>query len=294
MPDATASQTRADTDKPRVSARLSLAVDAAHAAGDLVREMRARTKLGIDTKHDGTPVTEADRGAERLIRDLVGERFPTDAILGEEFDDKPGEPDAEDGSRYRWVLDPIDGTISYVHNVPLYGCLIAITKDGKPHAGVIHMPGLGETVFAEIGGGCWHMPTAGVAPVRARVSSVASFSESLICQTSYDYMPGDRFGTLYTDLCRAARRSRGWSDCYGHLLVATGRAEACVDGDIALWDFAAAAPLITEAGGRFTDWAGVETLDTDRVVLSNGHVHDEVLALTKPLASEAFPPKTAN
>lgn len=225
---------------------LELAVGIAIAAGEVAMQLYGG-RLEADRKADDSPVTRADRDAERLCRRLIEDRFPEDGILGEEF----GE--ARAGARRRWILDPIDGTRSFVHGVPLFGVLVAVEEDGRPLVGVMHFPALEETVAAARGQGCfWN-------DAPCRVSTVDRLESALVLTTEATYGDRPRRGADWERLATAAGMARTWGDCYGHALVATGRAEAMVDPVLALWDTAALQPIVEEAGGTFTDWSGAAT-----------------------------------
>lgn len=254
-----------------VEARLTFAVEAAKEAGERTLHAFRSRRFGIDTKADGTPVTDADRDAESMLRSAIEAAFPDDAILGEEFDDKPGT------SGYRWLLDPIDGTKSFVHGVPLYGTLVAVEREGRSVAGVIRMPALGEGVHAHEGGGAWHETHAEKA--EARVSSVSEVGQALMCTTSLGYFEESGQGSLFSKLCGSFRLVRGWSDCYAHLLVATGRAEVVIEPVISPWDVGPMTVIMREAGGRYTGWNGEESAYAPNGVSTNGVLHDQVLAL---------------
>jgi histidinol-phosphatase len=239
----------------------SFAVDAAWHAG---RRTLAyfHSHLQPECKADGTPVTCADREAETLIRQLIGERFPDDGIIGEEFGEQPGQ------SGRVWILDPIDGTKSFVHGVPLYGVLIGLTIDGEPQVGVIHLPALGDTFTARKGGGCfWNSR-------RVQVADTARLEDALICSSD---MPIGR-GEDVADLFRACRLRRTWGDAYGYALVASGRADIMIDSRLSIWDLAALIPIITEAGGRISDLQGHPGLDAKSAIAANPRLHAEALA----------------
>lgn len=225
---------------------LEFAVEVAWRAG---RATLAHFQTGIaaETKADHSPVTIADREAERIARGLIEVRHPRDGILGEEL----GE--TRPGARRRWILDPIDGTRAFVHGVPLYGVMVALEDEGDAVLGVLHFPALNETVFAARGEGCWWDGR------RALVSPVSRLDRALVLTTDAR-PPEDAFqATGWPRLAALADTARTWGDCYGHALVATGRAEAMVDPVLAPWDAAPLKPIIEEAGGVFTDWAGAET-----------------------------------
>jgi histidinol-phosphatase len=222
-----------------------------------------KTSLVIESKADGSPVTIADRSAERAAREWIERYFPSDGILGEELG--ATRPDA----RRRWVLDPIDGTKTFVRGVPLWGTLVGVCEGDDVLAGAAYFPALGEMVVASLGAGCWWNGN------RCRVSSVASLREATVLTTD-ERFAGD------TDQSRGWRRlatesavSRTWGDCYGYLLVATGRAEVMVDGIVSPWDAAALMPIIEEAGGVFTDWKGTRTAFSGSVVATNQGVAAE-------------------
>ena len=230
-----------------VEDRLRVAVELARAAGDLTLGY-FRRPVDVVSKADGSPVTIADRGAESLIRERVAARFPRDGVLGEEFGRSEGT------SGFEWVLDPIDGTMSFVRGVPLYGTLIGVMQAGRSVAGVIHMPALEETVFAWRDGGCWHEVGRREAE-RCRASGATRLSDSLVAMTDPNLFERHRGGSFEV-LSRACQAMRGWSDCYAHLLAATGRVDAAVEPIVSAWDVAPMGVVMAEAGGAFFDWRG--------------------------------------
>lgn len=214
--------------------------------------------LTVERKADGSDVTDADRAAERAAREWIGARFPGDAIIGEEF----GETNS--GATRRWYLDPIDGTTSFVSRVPLWGTLVGVAEGDVVLAGAIHCPAVSEIVCAAVGEGCWWNGA------RARVSRVDSLSEATVLTTSGRFPEGlQERQAGWERLESAARTSRGWGDCYGYLLVATGRAEVMADPVLAAWDAAALAPVVQEAGGVFSDWSGRPTAFGGSAVATN-------------------------
>ncbi len=250
--------------EPALAHRLGGAVEAAEAAGRRTLDWFG-SGVRADTKADGTPVTVADRESERVLREAILRAFPDHAILGEEQGEIGGP------SPYRWVLDPIDGTKSFVAGVPLYGVLVALEVRGDPQVGVIHMPALGETVAAARGLGCrWNGRPA-------RVSTTARVEDALLCTTSE--RAGRRRSAGFTSLAESVLRTRGWGDCYAYALVATGRADIAIDPQMSVWDCAALVPVIEEAGGRFTDWRGARRADGGDAVATNGVLHESVLEL---------------
>jgi histidinol phosphatase-like enzyme (inositol monophosphatase family) len=257
-----------------ISTRLELARQIAEEAGRLTLRYFRNPELLVDLKEDRSPVTEADRQAEALLRDRIEAAFPADAILGEEHGEKPGT------SGFRWVLDPIDGTKSFVAGVPLYATLVGVLQDEQPVAGVIHAPAADEMVYAAIGGGAWHR--CGDEPPRpAKVSEVSRLDGAVLLTTDVAaftvHRPVDAL-PAYLELERKVRLARTWGDAYGYLLVATGRAEVMIDPIMNLWDAAALLPVLSEAGGTFTDWRGRATVDAGEGLATNGRLLPEVLA----------------
>ena len=260
---------------PQLEGRLQCAVDAARQAGEQTLQLYRSSEIGLERKSDGSPVTRADRDAETLLRELIGRRFPEDGILGEEFPEKPGTSD------YQWILDPIDGTKSFVTGVPLYTTLVAVMRDNEPQIGVIFAPAADEMVFAERGQGCWHVIDAGT-PKRAQVSSVSELQDAVFLTTSVKAFAAsherDARG-VYDRLQSACRLTRTWGDAFGYLLVATGRAEVMIDPVMNLWDAAALAPVIEEAGGEFSDWQGRATVHSGESIATNGALAGQVLEI---------------
>ena len=259
-----------------VTDRLDCALEAVVRAGDRIMEYFGSGDIGVVQKSDGSPVTKADRAAETLLREAIESAFPDDAILGEEFDDREGT------SGYRWVLDPIDGTVSFVYAVPLFGTLVAIEHfEGdtpKTVAGIINCPALKEAVYAIDGGGAWHLRPGIDEPTPARVTMNDDIDEALICTTSVGYYRDDD-RAVFNRITEGVRRMRGWSDCYAYLLAATGRADAVVEPYVNAWDIAPMPVIMREAGGLHTDWAGNDTVYSSNSVASNGRIHEELLRI---------------
>ncbi len=256
-----------------VAPRLEWALAAAREAAQLTLRYFQTDNLAVELKSDDSPVTVADRQAEQLLRAKISERFPADAILGEEFPEQSGT------SGYRWILDPIDGTKSFISGVPLYGTMVAVELDGQAVVGVVVVPALDECVYAALGSGAWHQRGA-TAPRCARVSTRTTLGESLFCTSDCTY-PTPQREDAFRRLRAACRISRTWGDCYGYMLVATGRADLMVDPLMNVWDAAAVRPIITEAGGTFTDWQGRPTIYGGEAIATNGRLLDEVLAITR-------------
>ncbi len=203
-----------------------------------------RKDLGVEQKSDGSPVTIADREAEQAAREWIARRFPGDGIVGEEFGSQPGT------SGRHWLLDPIDGTRTFIRGVPLWGGLIALVERDTVLAGAAAFPALGELVAAAPGEGCWHDGA------RCRVSRVARLADATVLTSDAQRLEEPAHLRRWAELAAAAALARTWGDCYGYLLVATGRAEVMVDVGLNPWDIACFVPIIEEAGGRLTDFAG--------------------------------------
>jgi histidinol-phosphatase len=250
--------------------RLSAACEVALAAGRETLKYFRQAGLQVDLKSDATPVTIADRQAEQLIRSAIETGFSGDGFLGEESGEKKGT------SGWRWIVDPIDGTKSFIHGVPLYAVLIGIEHAGQSRIGVIHLPALEETVYAAKGQRAWCI-RGDHAPQPARVSNVKKLSDGLFCTSSVKGFRDRGAWPALERLTESAKISRTWGDAFGYALVATGRAEVMIDPAMNLWDAAAVLPIIEEAGGKFTDWKGSPTIAGGEGIASNGLVHDEVL-----------------
>ena len=247
---------------------LEFAVELARGAGDITLQY-FRRQLETSTKADGSYVTIADREAEEFLRKQIAERFPDDGVLGEEQGESTGR------SGRRWILDPIDGTFAFVHGVPFYGVLIALEIDQQMVAGVVNIPALGEIVSAAKGVGCF------LNGEPARVSTTRELKDALLLSTSFVACARHGFGRTAELLQARARTSRTWGDCYGYVLVATGRADVMLDPVMNLWDCAPLLPIMEEAGGTFTDWRGVKTADGGNAIATNGLLFDEVMNCLK-------------
>ena len=267
---------------PQLEGRLEFAVEIARQAGEQTLQLFRSSKLEVQRKQDGSPVTAADREAEQLLQKLIHARFPDDAVLGEEFGETAG------NSGFRWVLDPIDGTKSFISGVPLYTTLVAVLWQNEPLIGVIFAPAAGEMVYAARGSGCWHVVAEGAAQP-ARVSDVSELAEAVFLTTSVRSFSTDRqpdARSVYDQLQQASRITRTWGDAFGYLLVATGRAEIMVDAALSLWDAAALQPVIEEAGGKFFDWQGRPTVHSEEAIATNAALAEQVSAIVKAHESQ--------
>lgn len=251
---------------PPIAELLEVAADVAWTGGRSTLS-RFNTRLPVEMKQDGSPVTVADREAEKLMRALIRERYPDHGIVGEEFGVEPGRVPV------RWIIDPIDGTRTFIRGVPFYGTLVGVEVAGEPVVGAIAIPGLDELVVAGRGLGCtWNGR-------RCRVSETTALPDALAVATDYR-AARERLGDARMNAFESAIGThRTWADCYGYVLVATGRAELAMDAVMAIWDNAALLPVIEEAGGTFTDWTGARRIDGGDAVATNGRLHAEALRL---------------
>ncbi|MCC7052558.1 MAG: histidinol-phosphatase [Gemmatimonadaceae bacterium] len=206
-----------------------------------------RQRIEIEVKGDGSPVTNADRAAETAAREWIRAHFPGDGILGEEFG-----LEGADAPR-RWVLDPIDGTKSFIAGVPLWGTLVAVVEGETVLAGAVYAPPTREIVVAATSEGAWFNGA------RTQVSTTADLSSAVLLTTDERYRDRPRRKARWNDLASRARVVRTWGDCYGYLLLATGRADVMVDDLMNPWDAAAVQVVVEEAGGVFTDFRGRPT-----------------------------------
>jgi histidinol-phosphatase len=257
-----------------LTSRLEFALSVSLEAVDLILSYYQSADLEVERKRDTSPVTEADKRTELLIRERLAASFPDDAILGEEFPDKDGT------TGYRWILDPIDGTKSFIHGVPLFGTLIGVEYESRCVVGVARFPALNEVVYAARGGGAW-WKIGDHEPRRARASSVTTLAEATFCTTNPTrwYTIGKR--DVLETLLSTVHLARGWGDCYGHMLVATGRADLMIDPALNAWDAAALLPIVEEAGGHFIDFTGEPTIYGRNGMSVVAGLKDVVLRLLK-------------
>ncbi len=223
----------------------------------------------VEWKSDNTPVTIADKTAEQVFRDFVKESFPEDGFLGEEFGDEQGT------SGYRWVIDPIDGTRSFIRNIPLWGTLVGLEYKSDLIAGFAFAPALGQTWHALKGMGAYRNDR------KVQVSDIATLKESLLCYTDVGLFDPVGKADHFEKVRKAVDRSRGYSDFYGMVLVAQGSCEILVDYGTKIWDVAGLIVIVEEAGGKFTNWDGGRDPHKPDVLFTNGKVHAEAMALLK-------------
>jgi histidinol-phosphatase len=252
---------------PPESDDLALALALADIA-DVVTMRRYRADdLAVDIKPDMTPVTESDKAAELALREHLSNLAPGDAVLGEEFGS------SDPGARRQWILDPIDGTKSYVRGVPTWSTLIGLQVDGEVTVGVCSMPALHRRWWASRGHGAF------ADGQRIQVSTVPTLETAMMAWSGIE--DWDAIGRLdaIIELGRACWRTRGVGDAWQYMLVAEGAAEIATDPEVSIWDLAALQVIVEEAGGRFTDYAGVRTIAGRSGLATNGLVHEATLEI---------------
>jgi histidinol-phosphatase len=248
-------------------AALDAAVEAARAAGRVAMKYY-RGGFEVMIKPDATPVTQADREAERVIVEILGRAFPEHGVLGEEF--------GGEGSREtRWIIDPIDGTKNFVRRVPLWATLIALEEHGEITVGVVYNPVTGDLYTARRGDGAF------LNGERLHVSGETSLSRAFLLHAGLGTVRHAGRWDEFMRLVDATERQRGFGDYSGYSLVAEGKAEIYAELDLKPWDLAPCKLLVEEAGGRFTDWDGQPTIYTGTALATNGRLHDAALALLR-------------
>lgn len=247
------------------SAHLSAALDAAVAAAQVIGPMYRRN-LAVTIKTDKSPVTEADLGAERAIRELLEARFPEYGFHGEETGMRA--PDAE----YVWLVDPLDGTKAFIREYPMFSTQIALLHRGRPIVGVSNAPAYGEMAWAERGQGAW----LGGAPLG--VSDVTNLESAALSAGNLKTLASGPAWSRWGSLVARAGRIRGYGDFLHYHLLAAGKIDAVIESDVNILDIAALVVIVEEAGGRFTDLAGRPVgLQTTSVLASNGRLHEPIL-----------------
>ena len=259
-----------------LSERLDLAIRLVREAGEHALTYYLAQDMGLEFKPDRTPVTRADKEGEEHIRHALDAECPGDAILGEEFGEKEGV------SGYRWYIDPIDGTESFIRGVPLFGTMVGLEQSGEVVAGAVNFPALREIVYAAKGSGAWWASRVGrpADPLNrqpARVSLVSTLAEATFSATGPENFAKIGKADGFARLLAAVKHARGWSDCYGHYLVATGRVDIMIDPYLSSWDSAPLLPIVEEAGGRFSSLSDEPTAHGGNAISTNGRLHTAVL-----------------
>jgi histidinol-phosphatase len=248
--------------------RYEVAIRAAQQAGQLALSYFDQG-LAVEWKPDHSPVTRADREAERQLRTTLLEKFPQDGFLGEESGEHQGT------SGFRWIIDPIDGTRSFVRNIPVWATLVGLEYKDEQIAGVAVLPALGQTFRALRGDGAYRDDR----PIH--VSDISRLTESMVFYSSLSWFVKAGKQEEFLNLITRSQRQRGFGDFYGFVLVAQGSGELMIEHGVHSWDIAALKPIIEEAGGRLTDWDGVATIHRTDVLASNGKLHEQALSLLR-------------
>lgn len=252
---------------------LDFTQDLASAAAEVILPYYGQANCGLENKDDDSPVTLADRGAEQVMRGLIEKKFPSHGIVGEEYGFQNS--DAE----WVWVLDPIDGTKSFIASVPLFGTLIGLLHNGRPVVGCVNQPVLGQLLLGD-------NESATLNGKKVCVRATASLSESLLLTTDPIRPHRVRDGACYDNLARQTRTVRSWGDCYGYLLVCCGWADIMLDPELAAWDLLPILPCLQGAGVQVSTWQGeaIPTFDASRggekmfsCIAANPTLHSQVV-----------------
>ena len=253
---------------PSTETLLEFALDAAWQAGRITLGY-FQSAPTVERKADNSPVTIADREAEQKLRGLINQYWPDHGIIGEEFGRSTSD------SRYTWVIDPIDGTHSFIRGVPFYSVLLALADGDDVSIGIIHLPALNETVYATRGGGCYWNGR------RAHVSRVDKLDDAIVLTSELDTFARCGREDAWQRLIDATYQQRTWGDGYGYSLVATGRAEVMVDPILDVWDAAPLQVILEEAGGTLTDWRGKSTIHNEEAIATNGVLFEQVMDIVR-------------
>ena len=243
----------------------SFAKELAMASGNLIKNYW-RTDINIETKADESPVTIADKKSEELMREMIMKQFPDHGILGEEFGEH--NKDAE----YKWILDPIDGTKSFICGTVTFGTLIALTKNHQPVLGVINQPILDEFLIGD-------NETAELNGRSVKVRDCSDLSKAILLTT--DHLNVEKYQKIkkFEELIHKVKLYRQWGDCYGYYLVATGYADIMIDPIMSIWDMMALIPVIRGAGGTITDYHGSDPVHGASIIATGGKIHQEVISI---------------
>lgn len=253
----------------RLNSLAKAAEEIARAGGDSTLDYFKKS-FDLEFKSDQTPVTNADRNAEETIREAIMSRFPDHGIIGEEYGTDGGDKEVV------WVVDPIDGTQSFIHGVPFYTTLIGVLVEGEPKVGVIYAPALDEMAVGVVGAGA----RLNGKPCRAR--SCNDLASATFLTTDIENIEAHGYRESWDSLRAKARLHRTWGDAYGHLMVAAGRADIMFDPIVSIWDAAALLPVVTESGAAYSDVTGEETIHSGSALSCSSGVQQSVLNLLKP------------
>ncbi len=251
--------------------RYDAALTAAEQAGQFALQYFDQG-IAVEWKADHSPVTMADRGSEDLLRQALLGKFPTDGFLGEEYGATAG------SSGYRWIIDPIDGTRSFVRGIPIWACMIGLEFKGELIAGVVALPAMKQVYRALRGDGVYRDDR------RIRVSDVATLNKAHVYYSSISWFTKAGHDRQFLELVKATERQRGFGDFYGFMMVAQGSGEIMVEHGVHAWDLGALVPIVEEAGGKLTAWDGKLDIDKPDVLASNGVLHEAALRIINSVA----------
>lgn len=254
---------------PSTSTEMLFALEVCKAAGEIAMD-HLRRGLETSTKQDGTPVTQADKECERLIRAKIAEHYPADGILGEEEEEKQ-----LGANKRRWIVDPIDGTYNYAKHIPIFATLLALEHNGKIVLGVVHAPAMIETYWAESGQGAFKNGN------RINVSKCDDLSKSMLNFGGPNRILECGYWKGFTQLVKQTERQKGFGDYLGFGLVFEGKSEAMIEIGVKPWDIAPMKILVEESGGRYSDLAGGDSVYLGNCLVSNGPLHDEMESTLK-------------
>ncbi len=251
---------------------LALALAIADAADRVTMSRYLARDLRVETKPDTSPVTEADRACEHTIRQMLARERPDDGVLGEEMGTAGG------AAGRRWIIDPIDGTKNYLRGVPVWCTLIALEEDGDLRVGVASAPALGRRWWAAVGSGAFTRDVDGTCR-RLQASGVTRLPDASFSYSDEEYWLERGAARGLRTLIDSCWRTRAYGDFLSHVLVAEGAVDIAAEPALAPWDMAALVPIVTESGGRITAYDGSPALTGLCAVSTNGHLHEQVLAV---------------
>jgi histidinol-phosphatase len=263
-----------DLDRSPASDDLELALELAELADAITLGRFRAADLVVETKPDLTPVSEADRDVEQAMRERLAVARPGDAVFGEEYGESEGPPAGR-----RWIVDPIDGTKSYVRGIPSWATLLALQDGGELIVGVVSAPALRRRWWAQRGGGAFGSDPLHEAPRRLQVSAVHELADAQLSYGGLEDFQGIGKLDALLELGGRCWRTRGYGDFWSYMLVAEGAMEIALDADVSLWDLAAPKLIVEQAGGRFTDFAGATRLAEGSAIASNGVLHETARAI---------------
>ncbi len=223
-----------------------------------------RKQISIETKADDSPVTIADKNAEEIMREAIMKEFPGHGIIGEEFGN------FNDDAEYKWILDPIDGTKSFICGSVIFGTMIALLKNEKPILGIINQPILNEFLAGD-------NVTAKLNLQQVKMRDCTKLSDAVLLTSDHLNIEKYRDAEKFNNLIRKAKIYRAWGDCYGYYLLATGFADIMIDPVMSIWDIAALIPIIIGAGGKITDYSGNDPLKGNSIIAAHPDIHPQII-----------------